>query len=68
MLKKKEWLKRWKKRMVKSGEFNLFFINKNTPTAVRDMKDGLSPHESADDATEVMVDLKYFYEKMPECY
>jgi hypothetical protein len=57
MLKKKEWLKRWKIRMLASGEFNRYLVIGWAYVAVLDMKDGLSPNESADGVIELMKEL-----------
>lgn len=49
MLKKKEWLRQWKNRMLASGEFDLWELNGLIQNADFDWKCELSPNKSADE-------------------
>ena len=61
MLKKKEWLRLWKSRILASGEFDPHFVNSRSHVAVLDMKDGLTPNGSADGVVETMKELKHAF-------
>jgi len=59
MLKKKEWLKRFKKLLSESGLFPRFDIEFIATSAVLDYKNELSPGEVAIDVIENVEDLLY---------
>lgn len=52
-------MKRWKNRLLASGEFDPYFANSKSHIAVMDMRDGLSPNESADGVIETMQDMRH---------
>ena len=56
MLKKKEWLQEWKKRMLAGNVFSPYFVNSRLHVAALDRKDGLTPAESANFVIELMED------------
>ena len=61
MLKRKEWLKRYKQLMLDSGVFDPFIVNLLMLSANMEFKGGLSPGEAAKDQIEFWEDLQYAF-------
>lgn len=61
MLKKKEWLKRYKKLVSASGILDAYTIQETMKDVGDYWKEELSPGEAAEEVIEMARDVKYIY-------
>jgi len=64
MLKKKEWLKKWKDLMIKSNEFQAIMIQINKDYAENDYKKELSPMESVNGLIDIQDKLQLVFGRL----